>query len=423
MKNYRERIVDQSIRQKLNIMGAVVIEGSKWCGKTTTAEQFAKSELYLSDPARMQDYRIMGDADPAIMLEGAKPRLIDEWQIAPKLWDAIRNDVDHASDMGRYILTGSSTPQNKEDIFHSGTGRFAWVRMRPMSLYESGDSTGELSLAKLFSGPKSISAKSKLTSFSRLAFLTCRGGWPQFTRVKNEKDMLQLPFEYINGLVRSDLSAEIASRKSLRLENLLRSLARHQGTQASNETILSDVGEDLTSPNTLKADLAELKHLFVTEDVMAWNPNLRSKIAIRTSDTRYFVDPSIATAALDLGPDDLLNDFNTFGLIFETLCIRDLRVYAEQNNGNIYHYRDKTGLECDAVIHLRNGNYGLIEFKLGGNELIEEGASRLNVLQKKLAENGVSEPAFVAIVTGIGEFAYRRPQDGILVVPIGCLKP
>lgn len=423
MSTYRPRIIDQKIRQKLNIMGAVVIEGAKWCGKTTTAEQFTKSQLYLSDPARITEYQVMGDAEPAIMLEGEKPRLIDEWQVAPKLWDAIRSDVDHAKDTGRYILTGSSTPQNKQDIFHSGTGRFAWVRMRPLSLYETGDSTGDVSLSDLFNQPKKITGKTSVNNFSRLAFLLCRGGWPQLFRMNSEDDMLQIPFEYINGLIRADLSNETPSRKSLRIESLLRSLARHQGTQASNETILSDVGEDLTSPNTMKLDLAELRHLFVTEDVLAWNPNLRSKVAIRTSDTHYFVDPSIATAALGLGPNDLINDFNTFGLIFETLCVRDLRIYVEKSDGTIYHYRDKNGLECDAVIHLRNGKYGLIEFKLGGDELINEGASRLMTLRKKLSENHIPDPSFLAVVTGIGEFAYRREEDGVLVLPIGCLKP
>lgn len=421
MEKYRKRIVDQKIQQIMRVMGAVVIEGPKWCGKTTTAEQFAKSSLYLSDPARMREYQIMGDADPSMMLNGEKPRLIDEWQVAPKLWDAIRNDIDRGGGVGQYILTGSSTPQNKQEIFHSGTGRFAWVRMRPMSLFESGDSTGDISLRKLFEQPKAIAGKSKVDSFSKLAYLICRGGWPQLLKIENEDDALRVAFEYINGLVRSDLAADSTNRKSLRIENLLRSLARHQGSQASNETIMADMGEELTSPNTLKSDLMDLRHLFVVEDVAAWNPNLRSKVAIRTSDTRYFVDPSIATAALGLGPNDLINDFNTFGLIFETLCMRDLRIYAECDDGNIYHYRDKNGLECDAVIHLRNGKYGLAEFKLGGEELIEEGAAHLVSLKKKLVDSRMNEPAFLAVITGIGEFAYRRKEDGVSVLPIGGL--
>lgn len=375
--------MDKQLQQKLRVMGAVLIEGPKWCGKTTTAEQFSKSHLYLSDPEKMNTYRLIGNTEPKTLLEGEKPRLIDEWQIAPKLWDAIHFDVDHSKQLGNYILTGSSTPQGKEEIFHSGTGRFAWIKMRPMSLYESGDSNGKISLEQLFKTPKTIAAESMPMDLRRLAFLSCRGGWPNAVHLA-DKDALQIPFEYINALVKADISANSEARKRDRITKLLRSLARHQGTQVSGETIMSDMGQDVTSPNTLKADLSELGRLFVTEDVLAWNPNLRSKVAIRSTDTRYFIDPSIATAALGLGPDDLTSDVNTFGLIYETLCLRDLRVYAELIDGNVYHYRDKSGLECDAVIHLRNGSYGLIEIKLGGDESIEEGSKGLKELENKI---------------------------------------
>lgn len=423
MKKYISRIVDQQIRQKLDTIGAVLIEGPKWCGKTTTAEQFAMSKLYLADPDKKKDYQIIGDVDPKSLLDGEKPRLIDEWQVAPKLWDAIRFDVDHSRGLGRYLLTGSSTPRNKKEIFHSGTGRFAWVKMRPLSLYESGDSSGEISLKALFNGTQDTVAKADETSLERLAFLVCRGGWPSCLRLP-KKAMLQVAFEYLNGLVMGDFSLEreIDGRKVERLRRLLRSLARNQGTQATLETIMNDMGKGVTSPNTLKADLGELQRLFVIEDALAWNPNLRSQTAIRTSDTRFFVDPSIAAAALGFGPEDLINDMNTFGLIFETLCFRDLRVYAELINGDLYRYRDKNGLECDAVVHLRNGQYGLIEIKIGGDESIEEGAASLRDLSAKIDTSKMPAPSFSMVLTGVGEYAYRR-DDGIYVIPIGCLGP
>ena len=424
--HYFPRIVDAQVQQCMAIMGAVVIEGPKWCGKTTTAEQFAKSNLYLADPDKINEYRIVGDVSPKILLEGEKPRLIDEWQVAPKLWDAIRFDVDHSKEFGQYLLTGSSSPRDKKNIFHTGTGRFSWVKMRPMSLYESGDSSGSVSLAELFSTPKTINGKSKVASFEDMAYLTCRGGWPRISVIKDKDASLRVAYEYVNGVVKTDPDnegEENAPKKTERLRRLLRSLARNQGTQASMETILEDMGSGFSSPKTLKSDLDNLTRLFVTEDSMAWNPNLRSQTAIRTSDTRYFVDPSIAVASLGLGPGDLAADVNTFGFLFETLVIRDLRIYADVLNGNVYHYRDKSGSECDAVIHLRNGNYGLVEIKIGGDNLINEGVERLITLRENLDTTKMKEPSFMAVVTGTGEYAYRRPEDGIYIVPIGCLKP
>lgn len=423
---YYPRIIDQKIKQNQAVMGATVIEGPKWCGKTTTAEQFTKSQLYLADPDKIKEYKILGDASPKKLLEGEKPRLIDEWQVAPKLWDAIRFDVDHSRGFGQYILTGSSSPRNKKEIFHGGTGRFSWAKMRPMTLYESEDSSGDISLTDLFASKQNLTGVNKIDSIDRLAFLTCRGGWPRVKEIASDADSLRVAFEYVNGIAKTGPDGEDEEntrRKTERLRRELRSLARNQGTQASMETILADMGGNPPDPRTLKSDLDELARLFVTEDSLAWNPNLRSQTAIRTSDTRYFVDPSIGTAALGLGPEDLINDMNTFGFLFETLCVRDLRVYAEALDGDVYHYRDKSGLECDAVVHLRNGRYGLIEIKIGGDALVQEGVEKLTDLRNNLDTEKMKEPAFMAVVTGLGAYAYQRPEDGIYVVPIGCLKP
>lgn len=422
---YYPRIIDEKIRQSMAVTGAVVIEGPKWCGKTTTAEQFAKSKLYLADPDKIKEYKIIGETSPKTLLVGEKPRLLDEWQVAPKLWDAIRFDVDHTREFGQYILTGSSSPRDKKEIFHTGTGRFSWIKMRPMSLYESGDSSGDVSLADLFSASNEVTGVNKADSMERLSFLTCRGGWPRVKDIKNEADSLRIAFTYVDGIVKTDPDKEDEEntrRKAERLRRLLRSLARNQGTQASVETIIADMGSISPDPKTVRADLDELAKLYVTENSLAWNPNLRSQTAIRTSDTRYFVDPSIGTAALGLGPGDLIADMNTFGFLFETMCVRDLRIYAEVLDGDVYHYRDKAGSECDAVIHLRNGKYGLAEIKIGGDTLIEEGADKLTDLRKNLDTTKMEEPSFMAVITGTGAYAYQRP-DGIYVIPIGCLKP
>ena len=424
-RQYYPRIIDNKIRQSMAVMGAVVIEGPKWCGKTTTAEQFAKTMLYLADPDKISEYRVIGDASPKTLLAGEKPRLLDEWQVAPKLWDAIRFDVDHTREFGQYILTGSSSPLNKESIFHTGTGRFSWVKMRPMSLYESGDSSGDVSLSDLFSSSKEIAGANKIESLERLSFLTCRGGWPRVKDIENEEDSLRVAFEYVEGIVKSDPhkeNTENTRRKTERLRRLLRSLARNQGTQVSVDTIIADMGDNFPDPKTVRGDLEELARLYVTENSLAWNPNLRSQTAIRTTDTRFFVDPSIGTAALGLGPGDLITDMRTFGFLFEGLCIRDFRIYADALDGDVYHYRDKSGLECDAVIHLRNGKYGLVEVKIGGDTLINEGAEKLTTLRNNIDTSKMQEPSFMAVVTGTGSYAYRRP-DGIYVIPIGSLRP
>ncbi len=421
--NYLKRIADDILERKLAGKGAVLIEGAKWCGKTTTAEQIAQSVLYMSRPGRVEQNKRMAKIQPEILLNGEKPRLIDEWQLAPELWDAIRFYVDHANKQGLFILTGSCVPPDMSNVVHTGTGRFAWLRMRPMSLWESLDSTGTVSLKELFDNNINISGTANL-DLSKLAFLTCRGGWPMALGLEHQIALDQA-FDYLEAVEKRDLQeADGVVRDSTRIHRLLRSYARHQGTQANFSTIKADLkeneGEEFDE-KTVCAYIKALKDIFVIEDSEAWNPNLRSKTAIRSSDTRYFSDPSIATAALGLGPQDLINDLNTFGLVFETLAIRDLRVYAEALNGRVYHYRDKNGLECDAVVHLRDGRYGLIEIKLGGEDLIGLGAQTLRSLSDKIDSVKMKSPSFLMVLTGVGDYAYQR-EDGVLVVPIGCLR-
>ena len=420
---YRNRIADRLLARKLAGKGAVLLEGAKWCGKTTTAEQIAKSVLYMSESGKLEQNRQLARINPSILLKGEHPRLIDEWQVAPTLWDSIRFEADHNSELGLFILTGSSVPADMSEVIHSGTGRISWLKMRPMSLWESGDSTGEVSMEELFTKPESISGNTSV-DLERITFLTCRGGWPLSVNMA-DNIALDQAFDYIDAVEKRDISmADGINRDATRTHRILRSYARHQGAQASYGTIKSDLASnesDNFDEDTISSYISALKKIFVIEDSEAWNPNLRSKTAIRTSDTRYFTDPSIATAALGLGPEDLINDLNTFGLIFETLCVRDLRVYAEALNGNVYHYRDKTGLECDAVVHLRNGNYGLIEIKIGGDNLINEGVKTLKTLEERIDPERMKKPSFLMVLTAVGPYAYRR-EDGVYVVPIGCLK-
>lgn len=423
MKEYRKRIADDILARKLEGKGAVLIEGPKWCGKTTTAEQIAASILYMDDPEKKEQNISMSELNPKRLLKGETPRLIDEWQLAPKLWDAIRFEVDHRSELGQFLLTGSAVPADTKEITHSGTGRFTWLTMRPMSLYESGDSTGEVSLKELFEGNDEVDGEADI-DIERLAFLACRGGWPQSIDMR-EEIALDQAHDYYDAVVRSDINrADNVKKNTKKVRRLMRSYARNQGSQVPNTVLALDVSandEDSISDDTVASYLNALRKIFVVEDMPAWNPNLRSKTAIRTSDTRYYVDPSIAAAALGVGPNDLINDLNTFGFIFETLCIRDLRVFADALNGHVYHYRDKEGQECDAVVHLRNGQYGLIEIKLGGDKLIEEGAESLKAMESKIDTGKMKAPAFLMVLTGVGDYAYRR-KDGVCVVPVGCLK-
>ena len=423
MKAYRRRIVDKILLDKLEAKGAVVIEGPKWCGKTTTALQVAKSVLRMDEPSKRDINIQISEIDPSRLLNGKIPKLIDEWQIAPKIWDAVRYEVDIRGEEGQFILTGSAVPIESKEITHSGTGRFTWLTMRPMSLYESGESTGEVSLKELFCNPDKITGINNL-DIDRLAFVICRGGWPNSIDM-NEKPAISQAIDYYDAVIRSDINrADGISKNPERVKRLMRSFARNQGGQVANTMFRDDIRANDTeslSEDTIATYINALKKIYVIEDMPAWNPNLRSKTSIRTSDTRYFVDPSIATAGLGIFPQDLVNDLNTLGLLFETLCVRDLRVYADALDGNVLHYRDKSGLECDTVIHLRNGKYGLAEIKLGGQGLIEEGAANLKSLAAKIDTTKMPKPSFMMIVIGIGEFAYRR-EDGVYIVPIGCLK-
>lgn len=423
MDDYRKRIADDILIRKLEGKGAVIIEGPKWCGKTTTAEQVSSSILYMDDPEKKNQNITMSELNPKRLLKGESPRLIDEWQLAPKLWDAIRFEVDHRGKTGLFILTGSAVPPDTKEITHSGTGRFTWLPMRPMSLFESAESTGEVSLKTLFDGKEEIDGYSSV-DIDRLAFLVCRGGWPQAINFRDEIALDQA-YDYFDAVVHSDINrADNIQKNPERVKGLMRSYARHQGTQVANTVIADDIAQNESgsmNEETVASYLNALRKIFVVEDMPAWNPNLRSKTSIRSANTRYYVDPSIAAASLGIGPQDLIADLKTFGFLFETLCVRDLRVYAEAINGQVYHYRDKTGLECDAVIHLRNGSYGLIEIKLGGDKLIEEGAKNLLKFTQKIDTKKMKCPSFLMILVGIGEYAYQR-KDGILVVPIGCLR-
>lgn len=422
-KQYKKRILDSLLERKLMGMGAVLIEGPKWCGKTTTAEEKAGSVLYMNDPKKSGTYLQLAKMSPNVLLTGDIPRLIDEWQLAPSLWDTIRYEVDHRDEEGLFILTGSAVPTKTDEIWHSGTGRFARIKMRPMSLWESGDSDGKVSLEALFNGNmEAVASKGK--SIEDIAYLVCRGGWPKAV-LQSPDIALDRAYDYYDAVVNIDISrVDGVERDSERTKRLMRSYARFQGAQ----TAIGKIKEDVRTNDSMSIDddtigsyIKALKKIFVIEDMPAWNPNLRSKTAIRSSDTRYFVDPSIAVAALGIGPKDLIGDLETFGLLFETMCVRDLRVYADALGGSVYHYRDKNGLECDAVVHLRNGSYGLIEIKLGGDNLIEEGASSLKSLAEKIDTTKMKNPSFLMVLTAIGDFAYQR-EDSVYVVPIGSLK-
>lgn len=403
----------------------MLIEGLKWCGKTTTAEQQARSVIYLDEPGKRKQYAEVAALAPNVLLAGENPRLLDEWQLAPELWDAVRYTVDHSGRDGMFILTGSAVPlseDEKEKISHTGTGRIGRLRMRTMSLWESGESSGEVRLADLFAN-KDIAAQGE-TDLSRIAFYACRGGWPKSV-FQTPRVALGRAFDYYDAVVSADVKrSDNALVNPERVKLIMRSYARHQGAQATLSSIRDDIkANDVMGidDRTIAAYIDALRQIFVVEDMPSWSPNLRSKIAIRTSATRYLSDPSIATAALGLGPSDLMNDLETFGLIFETLCARDLRVYAEAMGGTVYHYRDSSGLECDAVVHLRNGSYGLVEIKLGGDNAIERGAATLKSLEEKIDTTRMKGPAFKMVLTAVAPFAYRR-ADGVYVVPVGVLR-
>ena len=437
MKEYINRVADRLLADKLEAFGAVLIEGPKYCGKTTLASRQASSVLSMADTDTLSQNLALARTNISRLLAGDTPRLIDEWQIAPQFWDAVRNEVDKRDEDGQFMLTGSAVPPKpkkdekgnvieEENIHHTGTGRISRLKLRTMSLWESEDSTGDVSLERLFSNPDIIDGTSNI-DLDRLAYLTCRGGWPKAVLKKSEKAALAQAFDYYDSVVSNDIKrVDDTDRDEELTKRIMRSYARNQGTQATVGTILADIknnGDERMSDSTVYSYIKALKEIFVIEDSIAWNPNLRSKTAIRTSDTRYFIDSSIATAALGIGPKDLINDMETFGFIFETLAVRDLRIYSDALDGKVYHYRDKNNLECDAVIHLRNGSYGLVEVKIGGSELIREGAESLKALSSKIDSTKMKAPSFLMVLTGIGDFAYKRPEDGVLVVPIGCLRP
>ena len=421
--DYKPRIADGLLSRKLLGKGAVLIEGPKWCGKTTTAKQQAKSILDLGDGGVLNQSLQMMGISPQTLLLGDTPRLIDEWQTIPPLWDSIRDEVDKRRDFSQFILTGSSVLPQANETVHSGTGRFGRIRMRPMTLFESGESSGKVSLKALFDG-NSIEPVGCETDFRQIAYLTCRGGWPMATFLDGDLALDQA-FDYVDSVVERDIQrVDGVKRNPERARLLLRSYARNVSQQVSYGTIKADMlsNDSKTLDEDTVADyIKALKKLFVVEDLEAWNPNLRSKSAIRTGDTRHFVDPSIGTAALGLGPDDLINDLDTFGLFFEDLAVRDLRVFAEALDGKLYHYRDSSGLECDTVLHRRNGTYALIEVKLGGEKLIEEGATALRTMAETIDTTRMKKPSFMMVLVAVGQYAYQRP-DGVFVVPVNCLR-
>ena len=428
-KKYLPRIVDNELKERLKAIGAVLIEGPKWCGKTTTAEQIANSVLKMQDADTLQNNLLIAETKPSLLLKGEKPRLLDEWQVAPVLWDAVRTDIDKVGEFGQYILTGSNSIDYK-NIRHSGTGRIDRMTMLPMSLYESNDSNGKISLKELFNDKKKdIDGIESNLTIDQLVYVAARGGWPLSLKHKETKIALNTAKSYINSICNIDCNTiDGVHRNAKRMRSIMRSYARNISTLATDKVLLKDIinNDSIIDIRTVKSYLTALEKLFVIYEVPAWCPNIRSATAIRSSNKREFVDPSIAVAALEVTPDELLLDLNTFGFIFETLCIRDLRVYSSSIGGRISYYHDKYGLEADAVLHLQDGKYALIEMKLGSKQ-IEDGAKHLIKLKELIknhnlnSKSKIREPELLIIITG-GKMAYTR-QDGVKIIPIGCLKP
>jgi len=414
---YLKRIVDKKFDILLGSSGAVLIKGSKWCGKTRTAQERAASAIYMQDTKEKKNYSEILKIDPSILLEGKTPRLIDEWQTATILWDSVRFTVDQRGEPGQFILTGSAVPST-EEVMHTGTGRIARLLMRPMTLFESHESDGSVSLRSLFNG-EDIRGASPLT-LEGTAFALARGGWPAAVGEKGRL-ALQHAENYVEGVIESDVSrVDDVEKDPSNVRLLMQSLARNVSTAAKLTTIRDDItAEKPITDRTIASYMNALERIFVIEDLPAWSPNMRSGTALRTHKKRHFVDPSIATAVLRVSPEGLMKDFNAFGLLFESLCIRDLRVYAQANDGEVYHYRDKNGLEVDAVISLHDGRWGAVEVKMGAGA-VDEAAGNLMKLRDKVNLDKMGEPSFLAVVTA-STYAYRR-EDGIYVVPIGCLK-
>lgn len=420
---YLPRLIEKSITESMKTNGCIVIEGPKWCGKSTTSERFAKSVIKLQKPAIYKQYRILADIGDDNLLSGEKPVLFDEWQKIPELWDYVRNYIDETSGKGLFILTGSAKPiEDKER--HSGIGRMKKIIMRTMSLWESNESSGEVSLRNLFDNTKNVSGKNRY-QLKDIAHIICRGGFPSAVIEKDKDISLNYAKDYVNTLVSTDItSVDDIKRNPKRARAILKSYARNISTPAKMTTILKDVesNTDTQDIRTINSYIDAFSKLFVIDETESWTPKLRSKTAIRTTSTKHFVDPSIATAILDANPNDLIQDLNTFGLLFENLVIRDLKIYTQSLDGNVYNYRDKSGLEADAVIHLNDGRWGLIEIKLGGETLINEGALTLTKLKEVIDQDKMNKPAFLAIITATDSFAYKR-EDGVYVIPIACLKP
>ncbi len=417
---YLKRISDEKLHLLLQAKGAVLIEGPKWCGKTSSAIEVAGSVLYMQDPDESSVNKLMAQTKPSLLLEGETPRLIDEWQVAPELWNAVRFAVDKRRAKGQFILTGSVSPTRTDDM-HTGTGRIARMKMHTMSLYESGDSTGEVSLTKLFDGKSDMEGNPSL-SVEKLAFIINRGGWPEIATETDERIALAVAADYVEAVANEDISkADGIEKNPDRVKALLRSISRNISTEAHTTTLLKDLiaNDESLSHATIDLYISALKKIFVLEDLPAWSAKLRSKTAIRTTAKRHFTDPSIATASLRATPSRLLSDFNTFGLLFESLCIRDLRIYAESIDGNVYHYRDKSGLEIDAIIQLADGRWGAAEIKMGGGQ-IEAAANNLLKLKKIVDTEKMNEPSFLMVLT-CTEYAFQL-KNGVWVVPIGCLR-
>jgi predicted AAA+ superfamily ATPase len=418
-KSYISRLCDGGLQLSLQSSGAVLIEGAKWCGKTSTASNASRSVLYMQDPDNAGSYLAMADTKPSLLLKGETPRLIDEWQMAPVLWDAVRFEVDKRAETGQFILTGSAVPSDNVAA-HTGTGRISRLMMRPMSLFESLESNGTVSLRALFDGDQDVEAQSDL-SIENIAFALCRGGWPASIKLQGNA-ALRMAMDYVEALINYDVSrVDNIEKNPDRVRLLLRSLARNIATTATYQTIRTDMeATDITiSDKTISSYMNALRRIFVVEDLPAWSPSLRSKTAIRTSEKRHFVDPSIATAALRTNPEGILKDFQYFGFLFEALCTRDIRVYAQTNDGDVFHYRDKSGLESDLIVRLHDGRWAAIEVKLGKKQ-IDEAAENLLALKARINEDKMGEASFLMVITG-GQYAYRR-NDGVLVVPVACLR-
>ena len=418
-KIYIPRLCDADLQIALQSAGAVLIEGAKWCGKTSTASNASQSVLFMQDPDKTASYLAMADTKPSLLLKGKTPRLIDEWQMAPILWDAVRFEVDKRAETGQFILTGSAVPSDNV-IAHTGTGRISRLLLRPMSLFESRESNGTVSLSALFAGEQEIEAISGL-SIEQMAFILCRGGWPASV-TQNGSAALRMAIYYVEAVINYDVSqVDGVEKNPARVRLLLRSLARNIATTANYQTIKDDIEatEITISDKTIGSYMNALRRIFLVEDLPAWAPSLRSKTAIRTSPKRHFVDPSIATAILRTNPDGILKDFQFFGFLFESLCTRDIRIYAQTNDGDVFHYRDKSGLEADLIIRLRDGRWAAIEVKLG-NKQIDLAAKNLLALKDRIDQEKMGEPSFLMVLTG-GQYAYQR-KDGVLVVPIACLR-